>query len=67
MSDKKEKEPFFSAKNLKLLTSPFGATNPVPAQFLGICSAFAVTAKLNPAFVMSLSTNIVQQLNTYTE
>ena len=46
MSDKKEKEPFFSAKNLKLLTSPFGATNPITVQILGICSALAVTAKL---------------------
>ena len=59
MSDKKEKEPFFSAKNLKLLTSPFGATNPVTVQILGICSALAVTAKLKPAFVMALSVTIV--------
>lgn len=59
MSDKKEKEPFFSAKNLKLLTSPFGTTNPVTVQILGICSALAVTAKLKPAFVMALSVTIV--------
>ena len=59
MSDKKEKEPFFSAKNLKLLTSTFGATNPVSVQILGICSALAVTAKLKPAFVMALSVTIV--------
>ena len=59
MSDKKEKEPFFSAKNLKLLISPFGATNPVTVQILGICSALAVTAKLKPAFVMALSVTIV--------
>lgn len=48
MSDKKEKAPFFSAKNLKLLTSPFGQNNPVTVQILGICSALAVTAKLKP-------------------
>ena len=50
-----EREPLFSAKNLKLLTSPFGQNNPITAQILGICSALAVTAKLKPAFVMALS------------
>ena len=42
-----------------MLTSPFGATNPVTVQILGICSALAVTAKLKPAFVMALSVTIV--------
>lgn len=59
MSEKKEKEPFFSAKNLKLLTNPFGQDNPVTVQILGICSALAVTAKLKPAFVMALSVMVV--------
>lgn len=54
-----EKEPIFSAKNLLLLTSPFGKNNPVTVQILGICSALAVTAKLKPAFVMSLSVIVV--------
>ena len=40
-----EKEPIFSVKNLKLLTSPFGQNNPITVQILGICSALAVTAK----------------------
>lgn len=52
---KNEREPLFSAKNLKLLTSPFGQNNPITVQLLGICSALAVTAKLKPAFVMALS------------
>lgn len=52
---KNEREPLFSAKNLKLLTSPFGQNNPITVQILGICSALAVTAKLKPAFVMALS------------
>lgn len=51
----KEREPIFSAKNLKLLTSPLGANNPIAVQILGICSALAVTAKMKPAFVMALS------------
>lgn len=55
----KEKEPLFSAKNIKLLTSPFESTNPVTVQILGICSALAVTAKLKPAFVMALSVTVV--------
>ena len=55
----KEREPFFSAKILKLLTSPFGQNNPITVQILGICSALAVTAKLKPAVVMALSVTIV--------
>jgi Na+-transporting NADH:ubiquinone oxidoreductase subunit D len=54
-----EKEPMFSAKNLKLLTSPLGQNNPITIQVLGICSALAVTAKLKPAFVMALAVIIV--------
>ena len=50
-----EKEPLFSSKNLKLLTNPLGRQNPITVQVLGICSALAVTAKLEPAIVMSLS------------
>lgn len=55
----KEKEPLFSAKTIKLLTSPFESTNPITVQLLGICSALAVTAKLKPAFVMALSVTVV--------
>lgn len=54
-----EKEPIFSAKNLKLLTEPFGKNNPITVQVLGICSALAVTVKLKPALVMALSVTIV--------
>ncbi|WP_026473780.1 NADH:ubiquinone reductase (Na(+)-transporting) subunit D [Alkaliflexus imshenetskii] len=50
-----EKEPLFSAKNMKLITTPIGPQNPITIQVLGICSALAVTAKLEPAIVMSLS------------
>lgn len=49
------KEPLFSAKNLKLITGPIGSQNPITTQVLGICSALAVTAKLEPAIVMSIS------------
>jgi Na+-transporting NADH:ubiquinone oxidoreductase subunit D len=54
-----EKEPIFSAKNLKLFTAPLGRDNPITVQVLGICSALAVTVKLKPAIVMALSVTIV--------
>jgi Na+-transporting NADH:ubiquinone oxidoreductase subunit D len=50
-----EKEPLFSSKNLKLLRNPLNDENPITVQVLGICSALAVTVKLEPAVVMSLS------------
>lgn len=54
-----EKEPLFSAKNMKYLTGPFSTNNPVVVQILGICSALAVTVKLKPALVMALSVTVV--------
>jgi Na+-transporting NADH:ubiquinone oxidoreductase subunit D len=54
-----EKEPLFSAKNIKLLTGPLGSSNPITVQVLGICSALAVTVKLKPAIVMALSVIVV--------
>jgi Na+-transporting NADH:ubiquinone oxidoreductase subunit D len=58
-----EKEPMFSAKNLKLFTAPFGRENPITVQVLGICSALAVTVKLKPAIVMALSVAIVTAIS----
>jgi Na+-transporting NADH:ubiquinone oxidoreductase subunit D len=55
----KEKEPLLSAKNIKLFTAPLGNDNPITVQVLGICSALAVTVKLEPAIVMALSVTIV--------
>ncbi len=54
-----EKEPLLSAKNRKLLTNPLGQDNPITVQVLGICSALAVTVKMNPAIVMALSVMVV--------
>ena len=58
-TEKKEREPLFSAKNIRLLKEPLGASNPITVQVLGICSALAVTAKLKPAIVMSISVLVV--------
>ena len=55
----KEKEPLFSAKNMRLIKTPINLTNPITVQVLGICSALAVTAKLMPAIVLSISVVVV--------
>ena len=55
----KEKEPFFSKKNRKLLSDPMDDNNPITVQVLGICSALAITVQLKPALVMSLSVVVV--------
>jgi len=54
-SEKSEREPLFSSKYRKLITTPLGRENPITVQVLGICSALAVTAKLEPSVVMALS------------
>ncbi len=51
----KKREPLFSPKNKKLIFNPLSSENPITVQVLGICSALAVTAKLEPAVVMSIS------------
>ena len=51
----KQKESLFSKKNRKLISDPFNDNNPITVQVLGICSALAITVKLEPAIVMSLS------------
>jgi Na+-transporting NADH:ubiquinone oxidoreductase subunit D len=53
------KEPLFSAKTWKLLTDPIGRNNPITVLLLGICSALAVTVKLEPALVMGLAVSLV--------
>jgi Na+-transporting NADH:ubiquinone oxidoreductase subunit D len=58
-----EKEPLLSAKNRKLLTNPLGQDNPITVQVLGICSALAVTVKMNPAIVMALSVMVVMAVS----
>ncbi len=50
-----DKEPMFSRKNLRLLTNPLNDNNPITVQVLGICSALAITVKLEPSVVMALS------------
>ncbi|MBE6313040.1 MAG: NADH:ubiquinone reductase (Na(+)-transporting) subunit D [Bacteroidales bacterium] len=46
-------------KNKETFLNPIGINNPVTVQVLGICSALAVTAKLEPAIVMGISVTII--------
>lgn len=52
----------FDKKNRDILLTPIDKNNPVIVQVLGICSALAVTSKLESAIVMALSVTIVVAL-----
>lgn len=54
-NQKKQTEPLFGKKNRKLISDPLNDSNPITVQVLGICSALAITVKLAPAVVMSIS------------
>lgn len=45
----------FSSQNRKLVTAPVFDDNPITVRVLGVCSALAVTVKLEPAFVLAVS------------
>ena len=49
----------FSKENKAAFMNPLNLDNPVTVQVLGICSALAVTAQLEPAIVMGLSVTVI--------
>lgn len=51
-----------ASKNITTFLNPLSKDNPVIVQILGICSALAVTAKLEPAVVMTISVTAVLAL-----
>ena len=51
----KKSEALLSKRRKNILIDPLDDNNPVTIQVLGICSALAVTIKLEPTIVMSLS------------
>ena len=55
----------FSAKNKEVFSTPLNMNNPVTVQVLGICSALAVTSKLEPAIVMGLSVTIITAFSLF--
>ena len=48
-------EPLFSKRRKKFVIDPLSDDNPITIQVLGICSALAVTVKLEPTLIMSIS------------
>ncbi len=48
-----------SSKTKAVLLGPLNKDNPVIVQVLGICSALAVTSKLEPSLVMAIAVTIV--------
>ncbi|MEY3127066.1 MAG: hypothetical protein RL273_1237 [Bacteroidota bacterium] len=58
-------ESLFSKKNRKLLIEPLTNNNPVTVQVLGICSALAITVKMDTALVMGLSVIFVTAAGNY--
>jgi Na+-transporting NADH:ubiquinone oxidoreductase subunit D len=61
-----KKEALFSPKNRRLLLNPLNKENPITVQVLGICSALAVTVKLEPAVVMAISVVLVAAFSNLT-
>ncbi|NLZ95944.1 MAG: NADH:ubiquinone reductase (Na(+)-transporting) subunit D [Bacteroidales bacterium] len=50
---------FLNRKNKAALMGPLNKNNPVIIQVLGICSALAVTSKLEPSLVMAIAVVVV--------
>lgn len=61
----KKGEPLFSKKNMRLISDPLNENNPITVQVLGICSALAVTAKVEPAFWMALAVTFVTAASNF--
>ncbi|MEQ9425982.1 MAG: NADH:ubiquinone reductase (Na(+)-transporting) subunit D [Cyclobacteriaceae bacterium] len=52
---KEPSEPLLSKRRKKFLSDPLNEDNPITVQVLGICSALAVTIKLEPTLTMSIA------------
>jgi len=53
--EKAPSEPIFSKRRRRFVTDPLDDDNPVTIQVLGICSALAVTVKMEPTLIMSIA------------
>ena len=49
----------FSKENKEVFSQPLNPDHPILVQVLGICSALAVTAQLEPAIVMGLAVTVI--------
>jgi Na+-transporting NADH:ubiquinone oxidoreductase subunit D len=54
-----------NANMKKLLLSPVVSNNPIALQILGICSALAVTTKLETAVVMAIAVSLVTACSSF--
>ena len=52
---KEPAEPLLSKRRREIVSDPLSEDNPITIQVLGICSALAVTVKMEPTFVMSVA------------
>ncbi|HNP06794.1 MAG TPA: NADH:ubiquinone reductase (Na(+)-transporting) subunit D [Cyclobacteriaceae bacterium] len=52
---KKASEPLLSKRRKKIIADPLNEENPITIQVLGICSALAITIKMEPTIIMSLA------------
>ena len=52
---KEQSESLLSKRRRKFVTDPLNDDNPITVQVLGICSALAITLKMEPTLVMSIA------------
>ncbi len=52
---KEAAEPLLSKRRKRIVSDPLNEDNPITVQVLGICSALAVTVKMEPTLVMSIA------------
>lgn len=53
--EKQPQEQLFSKRRRRFVTDPLNDDNPITVQVLGICSALAVTVKMEPTIIMAVS------------
>jgi Na+-transporting NADH:ubiquinone oxidoreductase subunit D len=58
-----QQQPLFGKEEKKAILDPLWDTNPIAFQILGICSALAVTTRLDKAIVMGIGVTIVTTLS----
>lgn len=54
-----EAAPLFGKKQKRIFLDPFIDNNPITIQILGVCSALAVTVRLDKAIVMAIAVTVV--------
>ena len=55
VKEKKPAEALFSKRRRRIVSDPLNEDNPITVQVLGICSALAITIKMEPTLVMSIA------------